>query len=221
MIDKDSKGIATRFGSTPGKIQFFTRTTNAAHHKRRNRLRRTIQLPILPLQKFLAGSVTRVASVRFCSQEIAIRLTPASVETMIDTAPNELTATSSSTIRTTARTIEDAMVKANAVLQRAGLAKRGERPARQLSLGQRKRAAIVASFINSPELFILDEPTAELVASSRREVSSLLASHSIAMLIARHDLEFLQGLTGRVLALDEDRVIENLPATEFVNGISL
>ena len=165
--------------------------------------------------------MTHVASVRFCSQEIAIRLTPASVETTIDTAPYELTATSSSIIRTTARPIEEAMVKANTVLRRVGLARRGEWPARQLGLGQRKRAAIAAAFINSPELFILDEPTAELDARSRREVSSLLASHPIAMLIASHDLAFLQGLTDRVRALDEDRVIENLPATEFFNEISL
>lgn len=67
------------------------------------------------LQVRALGFETRVVALNDCSQELALRLSPASVETTInvtvtsDVAPNEPTAMSSSISRTTARTVLDAV----------------------------------------------------------------------------------------------------------------
>jgi ABC-2 type transport system ATP-binding protein len=46
--------------------------------------------------------------------------------------------------------------KAEAILERVGLTALSQKPARQLSLGQRKRAAIAAALVTVPDLIILD-----------------------------------------------------------------
>jgi cobalt/nickel transport system ATP-binding protein len=118
-------------------------------------------------------------------------------------------------------TRESARSVAQEVIRQVNLGSLSEMPARHLSLGQRKRAAIAAALVNSPESLVLDEPTAELDARSRREVGSLLASYPIALLIASHDLAFLQRLVDRVLVLDQGRMMADLTSTEFFNDISL
>lgn len=86
---------------------------------------------------------------------------------------------------------DKAIIQANAVLQQVGLADLRDRPARQLSLGQNKRAAIATSLVCSPDLLILDEPTSELDGRARRELISLLRSLPTTTFVASHDLDFL------------------------------
>lgn len=114
-----------------------------------------------------------------------------------------------------------AIAKAEAVLSQVGLADLRDKPARQLSLGQRKRAAIAANLVRSPDLLILDEPTAELDGQARRELAALLRSLPATMLIASHDLDFLAQIVGRVAALDNGRLCNDLAAATFMSDIAL
>ncbi len=74
-------------------------------------------------------------------------------------------------------------------------------PASHLSLGLRKRAAIAAALATEPELLVLDEPTAELDGRSVRRLSEYLRQISIPYLITSHNLEFLRGVTSRLIVL--------------------
>ena len=112
---------------------------------------------------------------------------------------------------------ETAIAKATSVLNQAGLATLSNRPACQLSLGQRKRAAIAAALVTSPLFLILDEPTAELDGRSRRELASALKSLPIAMLAASHDLEFLAQTVQRIVALDNGRLCQSAPTSAFLD----
>jgi cobalt/nickel transport system ATP-binding protein len=116
---------------------------------------------------------------------------------------------------------ELAKQQANKALATVGLAAQGNRSARVLSLGQRKRAAIAAALVHSPDLLILDEPTAELDGRSRKDLASLLLSLPATMLIASHDLVFLDGLVDRVLALDSGRLAGSYPANAFFQNTDL
>ncbi len=116
---------------------------------------------------------------------------------------------------------QSAEEKANVVLEQVGLADLSDKPARQLSFGERKRAAIVAALVITPDLLILDEPTAELDGKSRRELASLLKSLPITMLIASHDLGFLEGLVNRIVALDAGKVAGTFPACAFFANVLL
>jgi ABC-type cobalt transport system, ATPase component len=118
-----------------------------------------------------------------------------------------------------ARTV--AIAKATAALDQLGLADLGGRSARQLSLGQRKRAAIAAALVTAPELLILDEPTAELDGRARRELVSPLQALPTTILIASHDLDFLAQTVERVIALERGRLRESIAISAFINDGAL
>jgi len=82
-----------------------------------------------------------------------------------------------------------------------------ERPAATLSGGERFRAALAATMLAAPppQLLMLDEPTNNLDLASVRQLTGALDSYQGALLIASHDLPFLEssGIT-RWLLLDGD-----------------
>lgn len=116
---------------------------------------------------------------------------------------------------------KSAEVSAHESLARVGLDPLGHKPARQLSLGQRKRAAIAAALVTSPELLILDEPTSELDGRSRRELAVLLQSLDLTLLIASHDLAFLESIVSRVITLDKGKLAGNFSASEFFQNVTM
>ena len=84
---------------------------------------------------------------------------------------------------------------------------RAEQPAGTLSGGERFRAALAATMLAAPapQLLMLDEPTNNLDLASVRQLTSALESYEGALMIAGHDLAFLEsvGVT-RWLLLAED-----------------
>ncbi|MFE2168676.1 ABC-F family ATP-binding cassette domain-containing protein [Streptomyces sp. NPDC059447] len=82
---------------------------------------------------------------------------------------------------------------------------RADRPAGTLSGGERFRAALAALLLAepAPQLLMLDEPTNNLDLSSVRQLTDALESYEGALLVASHDVRFLEsiGIT-RWLLLD-------------------
>ncbi|MFF1397460.1 ABC-F family ATP-binding cassette domain-containing protein [Streptomyces sp. NPDC058287] len=84
---------------------------------------------------------------------------------------------------------------------------RAEQPAGTLSGGERFRAALAATMLAAPapQLLMLDEPTNSLDMASVRQLTSALESYEGALLIASHDLPFLESIgVTRWLLLGED-----------------
>ncbi|MCL6545270.1 MAG: energy-coupling factor ABC transporter ATP-binding protein [Bryobacteraceae bacterium] len=106
-------------------------------------------------------------------------------------------------------------------LESAGLGHAANSPASQLSLGQRKRAAIAAALICRPELLVLDEPTAELDGRSARLLREHLKSLPVAKLIATHDLGLAREVCPRVLLLEDGAVLAEGPAAEILSDSAL
>ena len=115
----------------------------------------------------------------------------------------------------------EAAERAHASLEAMDLAHAAGRPASQLSLGERKRAAIAAALVTSPELLILDEPTAELDGRSVRRLTALLKGLPVARLITSHDLGFLRGLCSRLLVLSGGTVIAEGPTGAVLTDLAL
>jgi ATPase subunit of ABC transporter with duplicated ATPase domains len=86
---------------------------------------------------------------------------------------------------------------------------RAEQRAGALSGGERFRAALAASMLAepAPQLLILDEPTNNLDMASVRQLTSALDSFEGALLVAGHDLPFLDaiGITRWLLVGEELR----------------
>jgi ATPase subunit of ABC transporter with duplicated ATPase domains len=84
-----------------------------------------------------------------------------------------------------------------------------ERLAATLSGGERFRAALAAAMLAAPapQLLMLDEPTNNLDLASVRQLTSALDSYQGALLIASHDLPFLEsaGITRWLLLAGELR----------------
>lgn len=107
------------------------------------------------------------------------------------------------------------------LLDQAGLLPVAGRPVSHLSLGERKRAAIVAALAPRPDLLLLDEPTAELDGRARRQLAAVLRQLSVTRLIASHDLAFLRQATTRLLVLGEGRILGQGPTEEILSDKQL
>ncbi|MCS7044073.1 MAG: energy-coupling factor ABC transporter ATP-binding protein [Bryobacteraceae bacterium] len=101
---------------------------------------------------------------------------------------------------------DQARARALEALRAVALDHAAPRPGHQLSLGERKRAALAAALALEPDLLLLDEPTSELDPRSCRLLAGHLSRLPCARLIASHHLDFLAETTTRLLILDEGRI---------------
>ena len=106
-------------------------------------------------------------------------------------------------------------------LQRVGLAVEAARPARALSGGQQQRLALARAWALQPDVLLLDEPTASLDPSAKREVEQLLAEFAeqgTTLLMASHNLGQVKRLAQRVVYLEHGRILADAPLAEFFDG---
>ena len=87
-----------------------------------------------------------------------------------------------------------------------------DRPAGELSAGQKTRVALAKSLINRPEVLLLDEPTASLDPDTGDLVRSWLeryrAASGCSMLLASHNMAEVERLCDHVLMLRRGRIVD-------------
>jgi putative ABC transport system ATP-binding protein len=85
--------------------------------------------------------------------------------------------------------------RVQAVLERLGLAPVADQLAEDLSGGQQQRVAVARALVTAPDVFLADEPTAELDADNRALIISLLierARNGSVVVIASHDPDVVE-----------------------------
>jgi len=100
------------------------------------------------------------------------------------------------------------------ILGMLGLAELADRYPRDLSSGERQRAAIAAVLPGTPQLVLLDEPTRGMDLASRSaliELVSDLRDRGAAVVIATHDEDLQAALADRVVDVAGGRVTERAP----------
>jgi energy-coupling factor transporter ATP-binding protein EcfA2 len=104
---------------------------------------------------------------------------------------------------------------AEAMLAAFGLAAFADRYPRDLSSGERQRAALAATLAGSPELVLLDEPTRGMDGAARRSLAAAvraLTERGSAVVLATHYTELVADLADRTIALADGRAVEVAPA---------
>ena len=108
--------------------------------------------------------------------------------------------------------------QAQALLTRIGLADKAEAFPGQLSGGQKQRIAIVRALAMEPDVMLFDEPTSALDPEMVGEVLAVmkeLANDGMTMIVVTHEMAFAREVATRVLFMDDGRITEEAPPSEF------
>ena len=95
------------------------------------------------------------------------------------------------------------------------------RPARVLSGGEQQRLALARALAVEPEILFLDEPTASLDPSAKREVEQLIddfGQAGMALVMSTHNLGQAKRLASRVVYLEDGEIHADLPTAQFFDG---
>ncbi|MGW9626607.1 energy-coupling factor ABC transporter ATP-binding protein [Microbacterium sp. NPDC055521] len=92
------------------------------------------------------------------------------------------------------------------ILDRYGLAGRGDQPVSELSGGQRQLLALAAVLCTDPRLVVADEPTTLLDLRNARRIADLLLGLAVPVVIVTHDLELAARCDEAVL-FDDGRLV--------------
>jgi energy-coupling factor transporter ATP-binding protein EcfA2 len=97
-----------------------------------------------------------------------------------------------------------------ATLATLGLEHAIERHPRDLSGGERERAALAAVLVGGPRVLLLDEPTRGMDAVRKRALIATLhrlRDDGVAILLATHDVELVAEVASRVALLGDGRIV--------------
>ena len=103
-------------------------------------------------------------------------------------------------------------------LRHVGLHNLAARPARALSGGQQQRLAFARAWALAPDILYLDEPTASLDPSAKREIEALIenaAAAGVTLVMSTHNLGQAKRLARRVVYLEGGRLVVDLPTDRF------
>ena len=122
---------------------------------------------------------------------------------------------------------EEARTRATAAqaIARAGLADRMFDAAGSLPLGKQRIAEIARALAADPALLLLDEPAAGLRYREKQELLELLRSlkeQGMTILLVEHDMDFVMGITDRLVVMDfGEKIAEGAPAEIQRNPVVL
>ena len=88
-----------------------------------------------------------------------------------------------------------------------------DRATGKLSAGQKTRVGLAKALLNTPELLLLDEPTASLDPDTADWIRQKLKDYALArgatILLASHNMAEVERLADRVILLDRGRILED------------
>ncbi len=91
-----------------------------------------------------------------------------------------------------------------------------------LSSGEKRKLALASALMMDPEILMLDEPTAGLDASGRRELIRIISElKDTTVVIVTHNQEDFIGITDRIVAMAKGRKVFEGTRADLIEGIDL
>ena len=115
----------------------------------------------------------------------------------------------------------EANERAQAALERVGLAEKAACHPTELSGGQQQRVAIARAIALEPDMMLFDEPTSALdpeLVGGVLNVMRDLREAGMTMIVVSHEMRFAQEAADRVLFMDEGVILEQSPPDELFNN---
>jgi ABC-2 type transport system ATP-binding protein len=112
--------------------------------------------------------------------------------------------------------------RADAWLDRVGLAEKARTRTEDLSGGQAQRLALACALVHEPDVVFLDEPTAALDPQARRNLWDLLSGLTESgrtVVLTTHSMDEAEALCDRVAIMDHGRVLRLDSPTALVTGL--
>lgn len=116
---------------------------------------------------------------------------------------------------------DEARREAAELLDRVGLAEKGDAYPSSLSGGQKQRVGIARALAIKPDILLLDEPTSALDPMLVGEVLGVmrtLAEQGATMVIVTHEMAFAREVATRVVFMDEGQIVETCPPAQFFSA---
>ncbi len=95
-----------------------------------------------------------------------------------------------------------------------------QKSAKVISGGERVRCLVAKLMLLSPNMLILDQPTNHLDLESITALNDSLMTFPGTMLFASHDVQFVQSLATRIIALAPEKVVDKMTTyEEYLQGL--
>lgn len=115
--------------------------------------------------------------------------------------------------------VDEAVERAEHLLDLVGMSTFRDRKPAQLSGGQRQRVAIARALAMRPEILLLDEVTSaldpELVGEVLRVIKDIASVGDITMLLVTHEMHFAEHVADTVMMFDNGQVVEAGPPQQI------
>ncbi|HSH13259.1 MAG TPA: ABC transporter ATP-binding protein, partial [Desulfurivibrionaceae bacterium] len=112
-------------------------------------------------------------------------------------------------------TPEEVTARVEQALATVGVSHLKNRPPHRLSTGQKRRVAIASVLSMSPDILVMDEPSAGLDPRARSQLITLLSSFQHTKIIATHDLDLVVDLCERTIVMHDGLVSADGPTLEI------
>lgn len=122
------------------------------------------------------------------------------------------------------RNVTDYKSIVNEILLKLNLIDIKDKDSRLLSGGQQRRVSLAIGMGMTPEIILLDEPTASLDISSRRELLKLLEvlkKYIKTSIIATHDMQLVADFATRVIVINEGTIIFDGETRELFKRVDI
>ncbi len=106
---------------------------------------------------------------------------------------------------------DQAVARAEALLDKVGLAPKRDNYPSRLSGGQKQRVAVAQALAMEPDIMLFDEPTSALDPELTGEVLR-------TMLVVTHEMGFAREVAHTVAFMDQGELLETRPAADFLQG---